>query len=110
MSLWRGPGHPLNTGLIVVTLLLASLPICMFISGFLGWERTALTEFRDAADLVPWPVDRAAHFALNLLERGATLSPFEGKFPSKLMSQGNLEAAALSGLEAPLDGAPDTFI
>ena len=74
MSSWQGAGHPLNTGLTVVAILFASLPICMFVSGLLGWDRQSIEEFRDAADLVPWPLDHLARFALYILEWGAGLS------------------------------------
>ncbi len=102
MSSWQGAGHPLNTGLTVVAILFASLPICMFVSGLLGWDRQSIEEFRDAADLVPWPLDHLARFALYILEWGAGLSPLGGRFPSKLSAEAAAEAANLSALEAPL--------
>ncbi|MGO9606537.1 MAG: lipopolysaccharide biosynthesis protein [Candidatus Binataceae bacterium] len=100
MSAWQR--NPLNTGLIVASTLFVSLPICMFLSGWLGWDRTSIDEFREAADLVPWPLDHAARFALYLLEWGASLSPLEGRFPSKLTAEAAAEAADLNILEAPM--------
>jgi O-antigen/teichoic acid export membrane protein len=102
MTLWSGPGHPVNTAATVLVALLSALPICMFLSGFLGWDEKSLQEFRDAAALVPVPFDRIARLALAILISGLSLCPFKDQFPTKLGDEAALEAEAISMSEVNL--------
>jgi O-antigen/teichoic acid export membrane protein len=100
--MWSGPGHSWNTAATVLLVLLCSLPICMFVSGFLGWDDTSLREFRDAVDLVPAPFDFIARFALGMLLLGSGLSPFENRFPAKLGAEATIEATLITPAESEL--------
>jgi O-antigen/teichoic acid export membrane protein len=102
VTLWAGPEHSLNTAATVLLALLCSLPISMFISGFLGWDDNSLQEFRDAAALVPAPFDRIARLALAILLMGCSVGPFENRFPSKLGVEAALEAKIISAAEGSL--------
>jgi O-antigen/teichoic acid export membrane protein len=102
VSFWKGPEHPLNSSAMLVIALLSALPICMFVSGYLGWDKNSLVEFRDAVELVPTPFDRVARFALSILLIGTSVSPFEDRFPAKLGGEAALEAKVVSASEADL--------
>jgi hypothetical protein len=102
MSFWKGPEHPLNSSAMLMIALLSALPICMFVSGYLGWDENSLLEFRDAVELVPTPFDRVARFALSMLLIGTSVSPFEDRFPAKLGGEAALEAKIVSASEADL--------
>jgi len=99
---WRGPGHTGNSWMVVLVCLFASLPIYMFISGLLGWDDTALAEFRDAAELVPYPfgvIARAAHATVAFASR---ISPLHDRFPSRMVEEAAHEARLLTSEKAVL--------
>ncbi|HEY6395304.1 MAG TPA: polysaccharide biosynthesis C-terminal domain-containing protein, partial [Candidatus Binataceae bacterium] len=82
---WLGPGHVVNTCLVVLFCLFGSLPIYMFFSGLFGWDRYALSEFRDAAELVPAPFGAVAKFAYNVARIGSSMSPLQDRFPGNMV-------------------------
>jgi O-antigen/teichoic acid export membrane protein len=100
-ALWRGPGHLGNTWLIVMGCLIASFPIYMLLSGLLGWDALEMSEFRDAAEIVPPPFRILALFAYRIVSLGSAISPFYDRFPAKLATAVE-EAAILTGSEARL--------
>ena len=98
----EGSRTSLNCAATVLLALLCSLPICMFLSGFLGWDDRSLREFRDAVELVPAPFDRIARFALRVLLLGSRFSPFENRFPAKLGAEAAIEANLITPTEGEL--------
>lgn len=99
---WSGPGHTGNSWFVVLACLFASLPIYMFVSGLLGWDRRALEEFRDAAELVPWPFGAIARMAHWVVEIGSSLSPLADQFPGKLGHEAVREAQRLTAAKAQM--------
>ncbi len=95
-AIWRGPGHTASAWLVVLVCLFGSLPVYMLLSGLLGWDRTALSEFRDAAELVPAPFGVAARAAHWLVEFGCALSPFHDRFPTRRAKGAAAEALELT--------------
>ena len=88
--------------MIVLVCLFASLPIYMFISGFLGWDDTALAEFHDAAELVPSPFGVIARMAQGIVSFASRLSPLHDRFPGKMVHEAALEAQHLTAEKAVL--------
>ncbi len=99
---WSGPGHTGNSWMIVLVCLFASLPIYMFISGFLGWDAAALAEFHDAAELVPSPFGAIARMAQGIVSFASRLSPLRDRFPGKMVGEAALEAQQLTAEKAVL--------
>ncbi len=99
---WRGPGYLGSAWLVVLVSLFGSLPLYMFLSGLLGWDRFALAEFRDAAEMVPAPFGAIARMAHRVVEFGSKLSPLHDRFPGYLVEEANAEAATLTALKAEL--------
>lgn len=99
---WSGPGHTANSWFVVLACLFGSLPIYMFVSGLLGWDRRALEEFRDAAELVPRPFGAIARGAHRVVELGSALSPLADHFPGKLVHEAGSEAERLTAARAQM--------
>jgi O-antigen/teichoic acid export membrane protein len=102
LLLWRGPGHSASAAIAVLFCLFGSLPIYMFISGWLGWDSQAMSEFSDAVDLVPAPFAILARFARYAARSGVALSPFHNRFSGKLIEEAIAEADALTKIKAEL--------
>ncbi len=102
VAIWLGPGHALTAAIAVVAALLGSLPIYMFISGLLGWDRQSLDDFRNAAELVPAPFGGLIRLAHRVVEAAAALSPLQDRFPGKLIENALAEAAALTASKVEL--------
>ncbi len=99
---WAGPGHAGSAWLAVLGCLFGSLPVYMFLSGIFGWDRAALAEFRDAAELVPAPFGAIARMAHRLVELGSMVSPLGDRFPGRMVAEAASEAAELTALKAEL--------
>jgi O-antigen/teichoic acid export membrane protein len=99
---WSGPGHTANSWMIVLVCLFASLPIYLFISGFLGWDDMALAEFHDAAELVPSPFGAIARMAHRTVSFASRMSPLHGRFPGKLVHEAAVEGQRLTAEKAIL--------
>jgi O-antigen/teichoic acid export membrane protein len=97
---WQGPGHIANSWMIVLVCLFASLPIYMFISGFLGWDEMALAEFHDAAELVPSPFGAIARMAHRTVSFASRMSPLHDRFPGKMVHEAAGEARHLTAEKA----------
>jgi O-antigen/teichoic acid export membrane protein len=101
-AVWAGPGHAGSAWLVVLVCLFGSLPVYMFFSGLFGWDRFALAEFRDAAELVPAPFGAIARMAHRLTQWGCSLSPLHDRFPGRLSEEAASDAAELTALKAEL--------
>jgi O-antigen/teichoic acid export membrane protein len=101
-ALWHGPGHTANTWLTVMTVLLGSLPIYMFITALLGWDDGELREFKDAADLVPAPFRIFAEMTYGIVRLGTSLSPLHNRFTAKLDVEASREAALLTAAKVQM--------
>jgi O-antigen/teichoic acid export membrane protein len=101
-SMWHGPGHPANTWLVVMTTLLASTPIYLFISAMLGWDDAELREFKDAVELVPPPFLAFAKLMYTVVNLGTSLSPLHNRFASKLDVEASREAALLTAAKVEM--------
>jgi hypothetical protein len=99
---WQGPGHVASAWLVVLISLIGSLPVYMFFSGLFGWDRASLTEFRDAAELVPAPFGKIARMAHQLVEFASNLSPLHDRFPGRMVEEAAQEATQLTDLKAEL--------
>ncbi len=102
VAIWRGPGHAGSAWIVVLACLIGSLPVYMFISGLLGWDSTALSEFRDAVELVPAPFGAIARAAHRLVEFGTFLSPLHNRFPGKMLAEAASDASELTALKTTL--------
>jgi O-antigen/teichoic acid export membrane protein len=102
LAVWRGPGHAGNAWIVVLLCLFGSLPVYMFISGLLGWDRAALREFRDAAELVPPPFGAIARMAHRMVEIGSMLSPLHNRFPGNMVEEASAQANALTAMKAEM--------
>ncbi len=101
-AVWGGPGHVASAWLVVLGCLFGSLPVYMFASGLLGWDRFALAEFRDAAELVPAPFGAIARMAHRMVQLGSSVSPLQNRFPGRMVEEASAEAATLTALKAEL--------
>ena len=101
-SLWHGPGHPANTWLVVMTTLLATTPIYLFISAMLGWDDAELREFKDAVELVPPPFLAFAKLMYAVVNLGTSLSPLHNRFAAKLDVEASREAALLTAAKVEM--------
>ncbi|HUA34780.1 MAG TPA: hypothetical protein VMA09_14325 [Candidatus Binataceae bacterium] len=102
VATWQGAGHVANSALVVLICLGASLPLYMFISGLLGWDRASLAEFRDAAELVPAPFGGIATWAHRVTSYASSLSPLNNRFPGRLITEAAEEAGTLTALKAEM--------
>jgi len=102
LAIWQGPGETASAWLAVLFCLFGSLPIFMFLSGLLGWDRASLREFRDAAEIVPKPFGVLARFAYRVVALGCSLSPLQERFPGRLVKEAFDEAATLTASKAEL--------
>ncbi len=93
---WQGPGHIASAWLVVFACLFGSLPVYLLLSGLLGWDQAALSDLRDAADLVPAPFGTAARAVHRLVEFGCRLSPLHGRFPARHAEEAATEARRLT--------------
>lgn len=101
-AIWRGPGAWASTWLTVLVTLLGSLPIYMFICGFLGWDDAELRELKDAVDLVPAPFSVVAHMTYKFVNLGVALSPLHNRFRSRLDEEASREAAILTSAKVDI--------
>jgi O-antigen/teichoic acid export membrane protein len=101
-AVWQGPGHTASAWVVVLFCLFGSLPVYMFLSGLLGWDRASLREFRDAAEIVPRPFGVLARFAYRVVAFGCSLSPLQERFPGRLVKEAFDEAAILTASKAEL--------
>ncbi|MGH7863927.1 MAG: hypothetical protein ACREQB_02985, partial [Candidatus Binataceae bacterium] len=102
LAIWQGPGETASAWMAVLFCLFGSLPIYMFLSGLLGWDRASLREFRDAAEIVPAPFGVVARFAHRVVAFGCSLSPLQERFPGRLVKEAFEEAAILTASKAEL--------
>jgi O-antigen/teichoic acid export membrane protein len=101
-AIWQGPGETLSAWIAVLVCLFGSLPVFMFLSGLLGWDRASLREFRDAAEIMPRPFGAIARFAYWAVALGCSLSPLQERFPGRLVEEALDEAAILTASKAEL--------